>query len=784
MSSQHQKISLPVLGILALAIVGLVFFDIVFLDRTLQPSNIVPYMGKPDGWQASSAFIPALNPETIASDGFADLNASAWQFEPARYVMARNFREGNSPWWNPYSASGTLGPEVLVDIKFSPHTLISAWLFDASPASFDFGLLIIYCVGVFFVLLVLREIFQLGWLAALAGTFVYLLNGFALPNLNTHIGQPYFFSPVLLFSILFFIQKNSLWRWFFLVLSHAILLTINILTTLSIVLITVHLLGLVYFIFGSGDRRRTILEVFQYGVLIISAVIVAFMLVGPLWFPIVDSFFVTDMVGDFNTRTKWGWTRSIDSLLSVFTPRHFWDDGSHVPRFSIYPQAGLEKNDNLIAYLGVVVSLVASCAFANTRRQYLAVIWLAWALLVLSYMRIFGFSEWMEYVPVLRSIGGQYWGCMAAVVMPLLVAFGLHNIRLGKVPVIPLLLVLLLQWSAFAWLWWRLGWPTISLYSHYVVLYLFFGALAGGLLLLAKRQYFNASLMAALVLILMLVELLSYMNTVRPFRYSPLDSPPEYISFLRQNIADGRVLNIGQHGTLYPEYGAMYGVKQADTQNPGLFPWYEHFFEAYFGNDTFMFLALDGSAERKRKKSSRKMHDLDEAALDVASIKYVLVDDSAMLYLDFLQKKNYPLVYRKNSVSIFENRDYIPSVSLAPASLGEKIDATRLDGRADILTYRNTEVIVLTETDDAMTLVLSDVWHPSWNATVDGVAVEVARVNEAFRGIALPAGRHQVRFYYDPPALRYGIYAMFVAALMMLLLLVLRVWQVRAKNER
>jgi uncharacterized membrane protein YfhO len=71
--------------------------------------------------------------------------------------------------------------------------------------------------------------------------------------------------------------------------------------------------------------------------------------------------------------------------------------------------------------------------------------------------------------------------------------------------------------------------------------------------------------------------------------------------------------------------------------------------------------------------------------------------------------------------------------------------------------------------------VLSDVWHPSWNATVDGVAVEVARVNEAFRGIALPAGRHQVRFYYDPPALRYGIYAMFVAALVMLLLLVLRV---------
>jgi hypothetical protein len=32
------------------------------------------------------------------------------------------------------------------------------------------------------------------------------------------------------------------------------------------------------------------MEVFQYGLMILAAVIAAFMLVGPLWFPIVDSF--------------------------------------------------------------------------------------------------------------------------------------------------------------------------------------------------------------------------------------------------------------------------------------------------------------------------------------------------------------------------------------------------------------------------------------------------------------------------------------------------------------
>ncbi|HSC76631.1 MAG TPA: YfhO family protein, partial [Pseudomonadales bacterium] len=262
-------------------------------------------------------------------------------------------------------------------------------------------------------------------------------------------------------------------------------------------------------------------------------------------------------------------------------------------------------------------------------------------------------------------------------------------------------------------------------------------------------------------------------------RYSPLTEAPEFVSFLKDNIGDGRVLNIGQQGTLYPEYGAMYGIKQADTQNPGLFPWYEKFFETYFGNDTFMFLALDGASNKKRKKSSRKENTLDEQALDVASIKYILVEDGAKSYLDFLHSKNYPVVYQKEGLSIFENVDYVPSVSLAPASMGEKLDATRLSGRVNTLSYRNTEVIIETETDAPVTLVLSDVWHPAWRATVDDFPVDVTRVNEAFRGISLSAGKHRVRFYYDPPALRYGIYAMMAAAFAMLLLLASYGWQRR-----
>jgi len=45
-------------------------------------------------------------------------------------------------------------------------------------------------------------------------------------------------------------------------------------------------------------------------------------------------------------------------------------------------------------------------------------------------------------------------------------------------------------------------------------------------------------------------------------------------------------------------------------------------------------------------------------------------------------------------------------------------------------------------------LVLTDSWDGGWQATVDGEDAEVLPANGAFRGVALPAGRHVVEFDY------------------------------------
>lgn len=77
---------------------------------------------------------------------------------------------------------------------------------------------------------------------------------------------------------------------------------------------------------------------------------------------------------------------------------------------------------------------------------------------------------------------------------------------------------------------------------------------------------------------------------------------------------------------------------------------------------------------------------------------------------------------------------------------------TRREGSARIVSYANTEVVVVAEGEDGGWAVLNDVWHPWWTATIDGVPVEIQRANVLFRAVALPPGRHVVRFRFRPVA--------------------------------
>ncbi len=71
-------------------------------------------------------------------------------------------------------------------------------------------------------------------------------------------------------------------------------------------------------------------------------------------------------------------------------------------------------------------------------------------------------------------------------------------------------------------------------------------------------------------------------------------------------------------------------------------------------------------------------------------------------------------------------------------------------GSARVARYANTEVDVEVEAPSGGILLLNDVWHPWWRATVDGTPARIMKANVIFRAVAVPAGKHTVRFTFHP----------------------------------
>jgi hypothetical protein len=91
--------------------------------------------------------------------------------------------------------------------------------------------------------------------------------------------------------------------------------------------------------------------------------------------------------------------------------------------------------------------------------------------------------------------------------------------------------------------------------------------------------------------------------------------------------------------------------------------------------------------------------------------------------------------------------DQRPNVPLTP-SLGAPEDWKPATVR--IQRYENTVIDIEVEASEPGFVVLNDVWHPWWFATIDGLPAKVHKANVLFRAVIVGPGRHQIRFEFAP----------------------------------
>ncbi len=243
----------------------------------------------------------------------------------------------------------------------------------------------------------------------------------------------------------------------------------------------------------------------------------------------------------------------------------------------------------------------------------------------------------------------------------------------------------------------------------------------------------------------------------------------ELIEFLQKKDGLFRITGIGF--CFPPGMGTVYGLMDIRGDDAVKLDRYERF------------LSLMGSYS---PIFPGQIENLDSCLLDFLNLKYLLANPD---YRGPEGGGKYRLIYQGKDGKIFENSNVYPRAFLVEQAVlikeDDKILEILKDGGIDlrqtvivgekfpclaegnlgdkkgiktvkITGYQPGKIAIKTETSRNSFLVLSEVFYPGWKIYVDNKEEKIYRANYCFRAVYLPAGRHEVVFYYRPKSFNVG----------------------------
>jgi len=171
---------------------------------------------------------------------------------------------------------------------------------------------------------------------------------------------------------------------------------------------------------------------------------------------------------------------------------------------------------------------------------------------------------------------------------------------------------------------------------------------------------------------------------------------------------------------------------------------------------------------------------LDSPALDLLNVRYVLtrapLDAARLAHAGLVHVAALPgtevyenpealprffLVGRlrharslEEAAALLRSRDFDPRVEAVVEGAPEL--GSSGGGTVRVIEYAARRVALETDAPAPAFLVTSETHYPGWRARVDGQEQPIYYTNVAFRGLALPAGRHRIEFEFAPAILWQG----------------------------
>jgi hypothetical protein len=119
--------------------------------------------------------------------------------------------------------------------------------------------------------------------------------------------------------------------------------------------------------------------------------------------------------------------------------------------------------------------------------------------------------------------------------------------------------------------------------------------------------------------------------------------------------------------------------------------------------------------------------------------RVMIVGDYQVVDFDKLMSDGWPADVDPTKTVLLQNRPRAAPLTMFEAA-----------GTARLARYANSEIVVEVDTPSGGMVVLNDVWHPWWRASIDNVETEIYRANGIFRAVQVPPGKYTVRFTFAP----------------------------------
>ena len=728
-------------------------------------------------WDSFSAGVPFKN--------FLITDPVRQQF-PWRQLAVDLIRQGELPFWNPYTHAGTPLLANFQSAVFYPLNLLYFFL-DFYP-TWVLQIVLQSLLGGIFLYFYLRQL-KLKKTACLLGTLSFSFSGFFIAWLEWGtVLQAGLWLPLILLSIEKILKtknKKQKTRWsILLIFSLSSSLFAGHLQT-SFYLVLFSLIYLAWRLSQVKKDRLKLLLVFSIQYLVFS------ILTSVQWLPTLQFIKLSARGFDQINWQKPGWFIPWQNLVQFLAP-DFFGNPTTLNYWGIFNYA------EFVGYIGVIPLIFAFYAIF-WRRDRKNLFFVAFFLVALSFALPTPWAK-LPYklkIPLLSTSQPTRLLFIVDFCLVILAALGLDFLlarlndiyHLGRKRVFAHLLIFGFIYGTlwgFVLLTPRI-WPSASWIANLAVskrnlilptaILGFFGSLVFITSEVAERTsrrwrekiVLGASLV---VLLLVIFDLLRFGWKFTPFTKKDWLFPStKTIEFLKKDQTIFRFMTTDRR-LFAPNFSIPYKLQTVEGYDP--------LYLRRYGE-------LIAASERGKPNISPPFgfnriitpHNYQSRLIDLLNVKYVLSlkdEDSAKLIKVF-QEGQTRVYENKNAFSrAFMVYDYRLAQNKQEAIdllMDEKIDLAktaileeepeaprrwadallrgeRNEGKSNvsIVKYTSNQIIIDVETDAPGILILTDSYYPGWKAKIEGEETKIYRVDYNFRGIIIPEGSHEVVFKY------------------------------------